>query len=85
MNDYNSLKTEVLSIIERYAFDKELVKNAKDDSRIIADLKINSARMVDIILDLEDKFQISIKDEDLDKLNTVKDIIAYIVKNTSGE
>ena len=85
MNDYNSLKTQLLSIIERYAFDKELVKNAQDDSRIIADLKINSARMVDIILDLEDKYQISIKDEDLDKLTKVKDIIAYILKNTAEE
>jgi acyl carrier protein len=78
MTDYNDLKVQVLNIISRYAFDKDLVKNAADESRIIADLKINSARMVDIILDIEDQFEISIKDEDLDKLSTVKEIITFI-------
>lgn len=84
MNDYFSVKTQVLTIIERYAFDKGLVKNARDDSRIIADLKINSARIVDIILDIEDHYQIEIDDKSIEKMNCVKDATEIILSKLNG-
>jgi acyl carrier protein len=84
MNDYNSVKTEVLAIIERYAFDKELAKKAQDDSRIIIDLKINSARIVDVILDIEDKYQIEIDDKSIEKIICVKDAVEIILAKLNG-
>jgi acyl carrier protein len=84
MNDFNSVKTKVLAIIERYAFDKEKVRNAKDDSRIIADLKINSARIVDIILDIEDEYQIEIDDKAIEKMICVKDAADIILAKLNG-
>jgi acyl carrier protein len=84
MNDFASVKSQVLAIIEKYAFDKELVKNAQDDSRIIADLKINSARIVDIILDIEDQYQIEIDDKSIEKMIRVKDAIEIILSKLNG-
>jgi acyl carrier protein len=79
MNDYPTIKTQVLKIIEKYAFNKELVKEALDDSRIIADLKINSARIVDIILDIEDQYNVEIDDQSIEKMIRVKDAVEIIL------
>ena len=40
---------------------------------ILQDLSVNSARLVDIVLELEDSFNISIRDEDVDRIRTVGD------------
>lgn len=69
---------ELIRIIEKYAYNKELVYNAKPESRIIADLKINSARIVDIILDIEDEYDIEIEDEALETLITMGDVLKII-------
>lgn len=69
---------ELIRIIEKYAYNKELVHNAKPESRIIADLKINSARIVDIILDIEDDYDIEIEDEALETLITMGDVLKII-------
>jgi acyl carrier protein len=69
---------KLLKIIEKYSYNKELVQNATLDSKIIADLKINSTRIVDIILDIEEEFDIEIEDSALAKLITVKDLIIII-------
>ena len=84
MNDYTSIKTNVVTIIEKYAFNKDLVRNAEDDSRIIADLKINSARIVDIILDIEDQYQIEIDDKSIEKMIRIKDVIEIILSKLNG-
>ena len=77
---------EVKQIIEKYAYDKKLVKESTTESKIILDLKINSARIVDIILDLEEKYDIMIEDSVLEKLKTINDIVQLIqtkLKNKS--
>lgn len=72
------LVDEVKQIIEKYAYDKELVKKSTPESKIISELKINSARIVDIILDIEEKYDIMIEDSMLEKLKTINDIVRLI-------
>lgn len=84
MNDYSTIKTQVLKIIEKYAFNKYLVKEALDDSRIIADLKINSARIVDIILDIEDQYNVEIDDKSIEKMIRVKDAVEIILNKINA-
>jgi len=74
----NKLFDEIKEIIRKYAFDKVLVDNANENSRIIADLRINSARVVDIALDIEEKYNIEIDDKSLEKIITIKDAIDII-------
>lgn len=69
---------KLLKIIEKYSYNKELVQNATIDSKIISDLRINSTRIVDIILDIEEEFDIEIEDSALATLITVKDLMNII-------
>ena len=74
----NKLFDEIKEIIRKYAFDKLLVDNANENSRIIADLRINSARVVDIALDIEEKYNIEIDNKSLEKIITIKDAMDII-------
>ncbi len=49
-------------------------------SRLIDDLKADSLDIVELIMDLEQKFNIEIPDEELPKVQTVADIVGYLDK-----
>ncbi|WP_214881607.1 MULTISPECIES: acyl carrier protein [unclassified Exiguobacterium] len=59
-------------------------KLGKDVSEITADksfkddLGADSLEVMEMVMDLEDKFDITIEDEDAEKLSTVGDVVAYI-------
>ena len=72
---------KLIQIIEKYSYNKELLINVGPDSRIIADLKINSTRIVDIILDIEEEYDIMIDDDVLPTLITISDIMKVINEN----
>jgi acyl carrier protein len=80
----NNLFEEVKEIIRKYAFDKALVDKAEENSRIIADLRINSARIVDIVLDIEEKYDIEIDDKSLERIISVKDAMAIISEKSKS-
>lgn len=48
------------------------------DSRLIEDLKADSLDVVELIMDLEQEFNIEIPDDELPKIRTVGDILGYI-------
>lgn len=58
----------------------EDVSSAKinKDSDLTSELNINSAHLVDIILDIEDVFNIELKNEDMENLRNVNDAILII-------
>lgn len=72
------IKKECIEILKKYTFNQEVWENFNDKSSIIDDLKINSARIVDIVIDLEEKYDIEIRDEELEKLTRFKDIVKLI-------
>jgi len=78
MYNHDKIKSLIIEIIKKYAFDKSLINEATERSKIIADLKINSARIVDIILDLEEAFNISIEDDKLEKIITIGDLAKIV-------
>ena len=45
------------------------------ESRLIDDLKADSLDIVELIMDLEQEFDVEIPDEDLPKVQTVADIV----------
>lgn len=49
-------------------------------SRLIDDLKADSLDIVELIMDLEQEFNIEIPDEELPKVQTVSDIVSYLEK-----
>ncbi len=53
----------------------------KEDSRFIEDLGADSLDVVELVMALEEKFDIEIPDEDAEKIKTVADAIKYIENN----
>ena len=53
----------------------------KEDSKFIEDLGADSLDVVELVMSLEEKFDIEIPDEDAEKILTVADAINYIENN----
>ncbi len=66
------------SIIKPFTKETEAFDNLSDSTDFINDLKINSANLVDIVLDIEDAFQIVIDDQSMEKMLDVKSAIEII-------
>ncbi len=65
-------------IIKAYLPEDVAAKEININSDLTRELNINSAHLVDIILDIEDAFDIEFKNEDLEKLRNVSDAISLI-------
>ena len=51
------------------------------DTDIVEDLGADSLDVVDMLMSLEDEFDVEIPDEKIEKLRTVGDVVAYIEEN----
>jgi len=69
---------KVVEIIRPFVKNQEALDSVDEKTNILQDLKVNSARLVDIILDFEDAFDIEVEDEDADAVNTVGDAVRLI-------
>lgn len=74
----DKIRNNVEAILKKYTFKNTDWNSITGSSHLIEDLKINSARIVDIILDTEEQFGITIEDELLEKLVTIDDIVSMI-------
>jgi acyl carrier protein len=69
------LADEVFAIVSSYIrLEKEFIV----ESLRMDEAGIDSARLVDIVLDLEDRFKIEIGEEAVEKFITVGDVIAFV-------
>ena len=50
------------------------------ETRLVEDLKADSANVMVMIMDLEDKFGIMVEDDQIMKMKTVGDVVDYIEK-----
>ncbi len=51
------------------------------ESRLVEDLKADSANVMVMIMDLEDQFGITVEDDQIMKMKTVGDVVDYIEKH----
>jgi acyl carrier protein len=58
-------------IAEPYVENKTLLDNISRETDFIQDLKINSANLVDVVLDIEEEFDITIDTVSMEKMLTV--------------
>ena len=49
-----------------------------EESRLVEDLKADSANIMVMIMDLEDHFGITVEDDQIMRLQTVGDVVRYI-------
>ena len=58
--------------------------NATEETAFLKDLQINSARLVDIILDMETKFDITVSDEEADAVRTLGTAVDLLLQKKAG-
>jgi len=62
---------ELKKVLSPYTLDKDALGKIEENTDLIKDLKINSANLVDIIIDAETKYNIEIDYDDADKMVNV--------------
>jgi len=79
---FNKIKV----LIDKYVApaNKDALANATSDTKFLADLKINSARLVDIILDMETEFDITVSDDEAETIRTLGSAADLIAAKTNG-
>ena len=78
MREKTEMIAELKELVKPYIQDQEAFDNLNEDTDFINDLKINSANLVDVILDIEEKFDLEIDNESMDKMLNVKAAIEVI-------
>lgn len=81
----DQLITKLKTIVEPYIQDEQAFANLSEDTDFINDLKINSANLVDVVLDVEDEFDIRIENEDMERMLSVKAAMDIITEKLEAE
>lgn len=79
--NYQKLK----EIVQTYLPDDVSADSITIQSNFTQELNINSANLVDIVLDVEDAFDIMLENEDMDGMQTVKDALEIIDKKITDK
>ncbi|MDP5230908.1 MAG: phosphopantetheine-binding protein [Cellulophaga sp.] len=78
---YQKLK----AIVKIYLPEDVSVDDITADSHFINELNINSANLVDIVLDVEDAFDILLENDDMDQMQTVNSALQIIDKKLTAK
>lgn len=62
-------------VVEQLSVNAE---DVKESAKFVEDLGADSLDVVELVMALEEKFDVEIPDEDAEKILTVGDVIAYI-------
>lgn len=74
----DTLIAQLKTIVAPYIQDELAFENLTENTDFVKDLKINSANLVDIILDIEDAFDIRLENEDMEQMLTVKSAMTIV-------
>ncbi|HEY2581285.1 MAG TPA: acyl carrier protein [Mucilaginibacter sp.] len=84
----NEILSELKKVFAPYTTNKEMLNEINDATDLIRDLKINSANLVDIIIDAEAKYKIEIDYDSADKMinvGTCIDVISEKISQKNAE
>jgi acyl carrier protein len=79
MSQEEVVMKQVIDIVTPFVKNKSALDNISPETSILDELKVNSARLVDIVLAFEDAFGIEIDDEDADKVRTIGDATKLVI------
>jgi len=72
------LISKLKTIVKPYIQDEEAYGKLNEETDFINDLKINSANLIDVILDVEEEFDIEIDNDAMEQMLDVKSAIKII-------
>jgi len=76
MSDPN-LTAEIIAIVRQAGRIPNQVM-VTSESRMVEDLSIDSLDLVNVVLQIQDQFDIAVDDEDMPNLRRVTDLVAYV-------
>jgi len=71
-------------IVKPYVKDEAALEKINENTDFIHDLNINSANLVDVVLDVEEVFDIEIDADSMEKMRDVKSALAVIDEKISA-
>lgn len=80
----SAVAEKLVEIVRPYVPEPELLTQLDEGSDFLKDLKINSAHMIDVVLDVEEAFDIEISDEAAESLQTVGQAIDLILSQAGA-
>ena len=78
--DRQVILEELKKVLAPYTVNKEALNSINEETSLTKDLKINSANLVDIIIDAENKYDIEIDMDSAEKINNVGSCIDVILE-----
>ena len=83
--DKNDAIIKLKEIVKPYVKNEAALENINENTDFINDLNINSANLVDVILDVEEVFDIEIDAESMEKMRDVKSALAVIEEKLASK
>jgi acyl carrier protein len=77
MNKQETIK-KLKSIVKPYIKNQEAFDTLTENTDFIMDLQINSANLVDVILDIEEEFEIVIDNQSMERMLDIKSALEII-------
>ena len=71
---------KVVKILTPFVKNQEALASVSKETHILDDLKVNSSRLVDVVLQFEDTFDIEVADDDIDSVETVGNCVSLIME-----
>ena len=81
--DKQSVLEKVVAIVRPFVKNENALQTVGFETSILDDLKVNSARLVDIVLAFEDEFDIEVEDDDADKVKTIGDATSLVLSKVN--
>ena len=81
MMDQQQVFEKVVSILKPFTRNDDALASVAMNTSILGELKVNSARLVDVVLEMEDAFGIAISDDEADSVQTVGDAVGVVLKH----
>ena len=74
------LSEKLKSIVESYIPEDEMPETIDYDQDLINDLGINSMHVIDIVIDIENEYDITIEDEELQTMSSLNKVLDVLTK-----
>jgi acyl carrier protein len=78
--DRDAVFEDVVAILRPFVKNQAALATVGNGTSILKDLKVNSARLVELIIRMQQKFAIKVSDDDADRVRTVGDAVSLVLR-----
>ena len=69
---------DTITLFDAGNYSVKIAGEVKEDAKFVEDLGADSLDVVELVMALEEKFDIEIPDDEAEKITTVADVVAYV-------